>query len=363
MQVSTFILTFTVTLVFLLILRPVGAAVGLVDVPGGRKTHDVPVPVIGGVCMSIGLGVGAALLSHPPSWQPIMLSVYLLVVVGTIDDRFDLPPNVRFVSQACAALLLVYGAGIRVTSLGSPLFFAAPLGLFSVPFTLVFIVTLINAFNFADGIDGLAGGLALIALISMGTLSAGTDAFSLIVLLTAAVAAFLVSNFPLRCVQPIRTFMGDAGSTSLGLVIAAIGISLSQSDVSGRSPVIGLWFVAVPVFELFCSIVRRVRDGKSPLEPDHGHLHHVLIAGGLSRSATLFVILALASLCAALGVAAGKLGLSDGVMLLAWLAAGLAYYQLLRRAPVVLSSLLPVGAALRRPRAGAPRSNVQSAQT
>src|SRR5262249_5431860 len=153
-----------------LILRPLATAVGLVDVPGGRKTHDVPVPVIGGVCMSIGLGFGAALLEHPLFWNPMLLGIYVLVVVGTIDDRFDLPPNVRFVAQACAALLVVYGAGIRVTSLGAPLFFDAPLGLMSVPFTLVFIMTLINAFNFADGIDGLAGGLALISLISMAIL-------------------------------------------------------------------------------------------------------------------------------------------------------------------------------------------------
>jgi UDP-GlcNAc:undecaprenyl-phosphate/decaprenyl-phosphate GlcNAc-1-phosphate transferase len=363
MQVAIFVLTFMITLVFLLTLRPVAAAMGLVDFPGGRKTHDVPIPVIGGVCMSIGVGFGAMVFGHPPSWEPILLGVYVLVVVGTIDDRFDLPPNVRFVAQACAALLLVYGAGIRVTSLGSPLFFPAPLGVFSVPFTLVFIVTLINAFNFSDGIDGLAGGLALISLISMGTLAGGTDALSLIVLLTAAIAAFLVCNFPFRYVQPIRTFMGDAGSTSLGLMIAAVGISLSQGDVTERSPVIGLWLVAVPVFELFCSIVRRVRDGKSPLKPDHEHLHHALIAGGLSRSTTLVVMLALAAFCATLGVVASTLGVADGVMLIAWLAAGTAYYQMLRRAPVVLRSLLPPRTDLRRSRDGAAQPNVQSAET
>jgi UDP-GlcNAc:undecaprenyl-phosphate GlcNAc-1-phosphate transferase len=157
--------------------------------------------------------------------------------------------------------------------------------------------------------------------------------------------------------------MGDAGSTSLGLVIAAIGISLSQGDASERSPVIGLWLVAVPVFELFCSIVRRVREGKSPLESDHGHLHHVLIAGGLSRGGTLFVMLALAGVCATLGVAASKLHVSDGVMLIAWLAAGIAYYYMLRRAPVVLRSLLPLRAALQRPGEEAAQPSVQSART
>jgi UDP-GlcNAc:undecaprenyl-phosphate GlcNAc-1-phosphate transferase len=328
-----------VTLVFLLVLRPVAAAVGLVDVPGGRKTHDVPVPLIGGICMSIGLGFGASLLEHPAFWNPMLLGIYLLVIVGTIDDRFDLPPNVRLVAQTCAALLVVYASGIRVTSLGAPLFFAAPLGLFAVPFTLLFIMTMINAFNFADGIDGLAGGLALISLISMAILGVGTEVFQLILLLIGAVSAFLVSNIPWRVAQPIRTFMGDAGSTFLGLSIATVGVSLSQGAVSERSPVIGLWLVAVPVFDLFCSIIRRVSEGKSPLAPDHGHLHHVLIRAGLSRSTTLVVILTLATACAAVGVAATLLRLPDGLMLIAWFAAATGYYQLLRRPETVLEAL------------------------
>jgi UDP-GlcNAc:undecaprenyl-phosphate GlcNAc-1-phosphate transferase len=355
MHTEVVFLTFMVTLVFLLILRPVAVAAGLVDVPGGRKTHDVPVPLIGGVCMSIGVGFGSALLAHPSFWGPVLLGMYVLVVVGVIDDRFDLPPNVRFVAQACAALLVVYGAGIKVTSLGAPLFFAAPLGIFAVPFTLVFIVTLINAFNFSDGIDGLAGGLALISLISMAILGTASDVFPLILLLAAAVAAFLVSNFPLRWVKPIRTFMGDAGSTFLGLSIATIGVSLSQGAGPERSPVIGLWLVAVPVFELFCSIIRRAREGKSPLAPDHGHLHHVLIAGGLSRRATLTVILTLAAGCAAIGTAGSVLRLPDGVMLMAWFAAGTVYYRLLRRPGVLLDAALLL-------RASFARSKVQSAQ-
>ncbi|HET8696648.1 MAG TPA: MraY family glycosyltransferase, partial [Gammaproteobacteria bacterium] len=172
----------------------------------------------------------------------------------------------------------------------------------------------------------------------------------------AAVAAFLVSNIPLRWVKPIRTFMGDAGSTFLGLSIATIGVSLSQGAGPERSPVIGLWLVAVPVFELFCSIIRRVREGKSPLAPDHGHLHHVLIAGGLSRSATLAAILTLAATCAAIGTAGSMLRIPDGAMLIAWFAAGTAYYQALRRPAVLLDSLMLL-------RASFARSKVQSAQS
>src|SRR3954469_24996264 len=103
MAVAAF-LAFVVTVLFMFALRPVAIAIGLVDVPGGRKRHDFPVPVIGGIAMSIGLGVGTRLVGGPDSWTPTVLGIYLLVVVGTIDDRFDLPPNVRLIAQSCAAL-------------------------------------------------------------------------------------------------------------------------------------------------------------------------------------------------------------------------------------------------------------------
>jgi UDP-GlcNAc:undecaprenyl-phosphate GlcNAc-1-phosphate transferase len=84
-------LSFVLTVVFMLALRPVAIALGLVDIPGGRKRHDIPVPIIGGIAMSIGLGVGTGLIDHPEFWEPTLIGVYVLAVVGAIDDRFDLP--------------------------------------------------------------------------------------------------------------------------------------------------------------------------------------------------------------------------------------------------------------------------------
>src|SRR5690606_6775736 len=91
-------LAFIVTVVFLFALRPVAVAVGLVDLPGGRKRHGAPVPVIGGIAMGIGLGFGSSLLDLPDFWEPTILGVYLLLAVGVIDDRFDLPANVRLIA-------------------------------------------------------------------------------------------------------------------------------------------------------------------------------------------------------------------------------------------------------------------------
>lgn len=337
MTIVAAFLSFVVTVVFMLAFRPVAIALGLVDVPGGRKRHDVPVPIIGGISMSIGLGFGTSLVEHPEFWNPMLFGIYLLVVVGTIDDRFDLPPNVRLVAQSCAALLVVLASNIVVSTLGEPLFFRVDLGAFSLVFTVLFVVTLVNAFNIVDGLDGLAGGLALLGLVAMAVVGAGTDVFPLVVITAAAVAGYLLFNLPLGFNAPVRAFMGDAGSTALGLVVAAVGAHLTQEPVARVSPVIGLWFVAVPVFDLFSTIFRRLAESKSPFAPDHEHLHHVLVEKGLSRRATLAYMLGLASVFAVAGVVADALSAPDGLMLILWLGGGVLYYQMMRRPEAVVA--------------------------
>lgn len=343
MAVGAFV-SFIVTVLFMFALRPVAVAFDLVDVPGGRKRHGVTVPVIGGIAMGVGLAVGSSLVAHPESWNPVLLGVYLLVVVGAIDDRFDLPANVRLIAQSCAALLVAVASGIVATRLGEFVGFHVELGMLSLPFTILFVLTLVNAFNLIDGLDGLAGGLVLLALLVMAFLSIGSPLSPLVMVAASVVAGYLLFNLPLGVNKAVRAFMGDAGSTSLGLVIATVGVSLTQGSTATMSPVVALWLVAVPVFDLFSMVVRRLLKKRSPFRPDRGHLHHALADNGLSRRATLIFILGLAALFAAFGVLGHILPISDGVMLLMWLSAGVAYYQLLRFPRAVAAVVLWIGA-------------------
>lgn len=336
MTVAAAVLAFFITVLFMFALRPVAHELGLVDVPGGRKRHGSPVPVIGGISMAVGLAFGANLVPHPEFWNPTILAVYLLVIVGMIDDRFDLPASVRLIAQTCAAMLAVFGGELVVMDLGSPFFFAAPLGPGETIFSILFIVAIINAFNVIDGIDGLAGGLAWLSLAALAMIGYGAEAFALTILLLAVVTAYLLFNFPLAFNRDVRTFMGDAGSTVLGLAVACVGIKVTQGAGAQLAPSVGLWFVAVPVFDLFSSITRRVLAGRSPFAPDHEHLHHVLVVAGLSPRATLYFMLMFAVACAGVGLAGHALGVVDGVMCVAWLAAGVVYYQAMRRPDVVV---------------------------
>lgn len=332
-------LALIVTVLFMFTLRPVAVEVGLVDVPGGRKRHDSRVPLIGGIAMAVGLGFGSSIIGPPPYWNSVLLAMYLLVAVGTVDDRYELPPSVRLIAQSCAAMLVVFGAEISVTHLGEPLFFDLPLGPASIAFSILFIVTVISAFNVIDGLDGLAGGLAFIAIAACAAISFGTDLWILAVLMLAVITGFLIFNLPLPFNRPVRVFMGDAGSTSLGLIVAALGIALCQSPEARLAPVTGLWLITIPVYDLFSAIVRRLLAGRSVFEPDHHHLHHVLTEQGFSRRAALALMLGIAVVFAAIGLVGQFAGVPEGIMLLGWIGGGVLYYRSMHRWEALLGRL------------------------
>jgi len=327
----------TVTLLFIMVLRPVALAIGLVDIPGGRKMHDGPTPVIGGVAMYLGLLFGGMLMGIAPAFSSLLMGGSLLIVVGAIDDRFELPPTVRLIAQTCAALVMIFAAGLKLDNIGSPLFFDFGLGAFAVPFTILVTLAVINAFNIIDGIDGLAGGVAFIALGFMAIVSIGSDVLGLVLLLMAVVVGFLICNVSVRPNRQAKCFMGDAGSTFLGFAVAWLGISLSQGESASMSAVTGLWLIAVPIYDVVTSMLRRIVRGQSPFMPDRDHFHHVLMRQGLSARVlmrqglsartTLVSILTLSCITASVGLIGEVFNVPDAIMFLLWLVFGVAYVE------------------------------------
>lgn len=313
------IASFFITCTMLLALRPVAEVIGLVDRPGGRKTHRGEVPVVGGIAMFSGLLVSAA---ATPVLGGIGISLLVIatfmVLIGALDDRFDLPPRVRMFAHASAAIALVYATGFSVGNLGDLLGWGeVSLGIFAVPFTVFAVVALINAFNMLDGLDGLAGGAGAVALggvMLIGTWSGSSGTVLVAGSMLGAVISFLMFNLPTRLNRPVRTFMGDAGSTLLGFVLAALALVLVQPSTIDVPPVVVLWLMPIPIFELFSSTLRRISRGMSPAQADAGHFHHMLIRAGMSVRAicALYLIVSLAS-CSA-GVWGYRTGVSDPML-------------------------------------------------
>jgi UDP-GlcNAc:undecaprenyl-phosphate GlcNAc-1-phosphate transferase len=227
-----------VSTVFLVSLRPVAIALGLVDRPGGRKNHEGNVPIIGGVAMFAGMFAGL-LLVNSPSYPlvPLFVAAALILVVGVLDDRLMLPASVRLSAQTAAVLIMVYGAQLPLTGIGDPFGNGEiVMGRLTMAFTLLVTLTMINAYNLVDGVDGLAGSLALVALLAIAAAAGiGHPGAAMALTASAAIIGFLIFNFPTLWNRKTRTFMGDAGSTLLGFTIVWIALpSVKAQSESSR---------------------------------------------------------------------------------------------------------------------------------
>ncbi len=306
------LIAFSVTLISIYLLRPVAVKVGLVDRPGGRKTHDGEIPLIGGPAMYLGLVAFAlGMTSQLPALLPLLMGCTLLLIIGIIDDRKAIAPWPRLIAQILAAALVVYPGGTQLHTLGN-LFGGGEvlLGDLAGPFTIFAIVGVINAMNMMDGLDGLGGGLALVSLTFLAALAwkAGlTNEAHLILGVIAVVVAFLLHNMRTPWRQRASIFMGDSGSMMLGLFLAWALIHLSQPPHQALTPASALWLFALPLLDTVCIMLRRIVKGRSPFSPDREHLHHILLVAGYSPTSTTFILLGLATSLAILATTATRL--------------------------------------------------------
>lgn len=344
--VASAVVAFFVTVLAIVALRPVALAVDLVDRPGGRKTHTGNVPIVGGLAMFLGIVVGIGLLPLPVlSTTPFLAACGLLVTVGLFDDRFELSPWLRLPVQMSAATVLVY-SGTVVTTLGAPFGQAAEIyleGAGSIAFTMLIVIASINAFNMLDGMDGLAGATAVVAIGAIAAMAGVYGAWSVAaaaLVFAGAIAAFLIFNLPTQLNRRIRCFMGDAGSTLLGFGVAWLCLRITQEPLRAVAPVTVLWVVALPLYELLWTTIRRILRGASPLRPDSDHFHHLLLRAGFGVRGAFTVYIGLAVLLALAGTAIELLDMPDWFSALMLLAGGVAVVQLMHHAEI-LWKILP----------------------
>lgn len=356
--------SFFVCLLAIVALRPVAVAVDLVDRPGGRKTHHGEIPIVGGVAMFLGLAVGLGLAPAAVGAQEAFISACaLLVTTGLIDDRFDLSPWVRLPAQAAATLMVIASVESQhVLTFGDPFGTGAIVleGLSAYIVTIVFVVGAINAFNMLDGMDGLAGAVSLVALSAFAYLSSTGASATLQISMTlgGAVAAFLVFNLPIRMNRELRCFMGDAGSTLIGFVLALISLRLTQASSPAALPVEILWFVALPIYELLWTIIRRGLRGQSPFSADREHFHHLLLDAGFSVRGAFVAYVVIAAGFAAFGLGLARAGVAESTIFALFVACGVFTVLGMYRARwLVLAVPTPLSWGLRRER----RQDVKSA--
>ncbi|MGA1372911.1 MAG: MraY family glycosyltransferase, partial [Pseudomonadales bacterium] len=247
----------------------------------------------------------------------------LLVAVGVLDDKVDLSPKLRLLNQTLVALIACLGAGLVTPTLGDIIFMGdVDLGLLSIPFSVLVVITAINAFNFIDGLDGLTSGTALAAFVSTGVagiMFAGDAVIVLSLVGVSVVIAFMAFNFPSQKMKGVRTFMGDAGATLLGLLVVWLGLSLCTGENASVSPIAALWIAAIPISDFFNCFVRRLSRGQHPMTADREHLHHQMLDAGLTQRQVMFVMTGLALALGLGALFAHRIGIPDGVLFAAML--------------------------------------------
>lgn len=337
MLLPSIAVAFCVTIIFMIALRPFAISIGLVDMPGGRKRHIGAVPMIGGVAMFAGLGAGLLLLGDFSLTPYLLVAGALLVAVGVLDDKYPLPAGIRLAAQLSAVLIMYYGAGLRMDSIGDPFGVGVvELGPTSLIITILIAISVINAFNLVDGVDGLAGTMGLLALGPIAVV-AGYESMSGMIAIVAmsTIIGFLLFNFPTIRNRRIRTFMGDAGSTLIGLLVVCVITSVSHGEAAIVSPVICLWFAAMPIYDLFTCFVRRSLKGHSPFRPGRDHFHHVLSRSGMGVRKSLGVLTGMQVVFVTFGLVGYAARMPDAVMFSVWAAVGLSQGWMFRKTAAI----------------------------
>jgi UDP-GlcNAc:undecaprenyl-phosphate GlcNAc-1-phosphate transferase len=267
---------------------------GIVARPSARKIHREPVPSWGGIALTIAFLLGTSagwlfLRTVPDYTLGVLLGLFAVVLVGTLDDRFSLSPKTKILGQIAAAIL--------PTTFGLRVSFINPFGegyIYLTPWqgwllTVFWIVLLINAVNLIDGLDGLAAGVSFFAALTLSFLAASQKLFPIAAAFAAIAGAcmgFLPYNF-----HPARVFMGDTGAMALGYLFATLSVLGAVKSAAALSVLVMTVIVlAYPLIDTSFAIVRRWLKRRPIFAADREHLHHRLLDKGFDQRQAVLML-------------------------------------------------------------------------
>jgi len=299
-------LSFLLGIVLTRLVRDLAVSRGLVDAGGGRRIHTRPIPRIGGLALAASFAVPLALLlalrvneiTLALVQQRRLLAALagggaIILAVGLWDDLRGTRPWVKLLGQVTAALA-VWAAGVRIEFISIPLLGPVHFGVLSVLVTVLWFLVVTNALNLIDGMDGLAGGVALLAggtLLVMSLAEKNGLAALLLAALLGATAAFLAFNL-----KPASIILGDTGSLFLGFVLALVAAHSSQKSYAVFSLMAAFVALGLPIFDLVMAVVRRTLTGRPIFSADQLHVHHLLLRRGMSQRRSVALLYGVSAL-------------------------------------------------------------------
>lgn len=316
--------TLLLSLASLVCMRRVAFRYGLVDKPSARKQHSGDIPFIGGIAIFVTIYfLGLAEPAFLPYQDAYFISSAILIGVGTLDDKYDIPAKYRLVMLLGLSFWLVNYQSVELKNLGDLLGLGSVIiEDHSLLLTTLAIIGCVTAFNMIDGADGLLGGVSSVSFAALGLLFylAGETLLALFCLLfVIAMVPYLVCNLELLRKQHHKVFMGDAGTFFVGFTIIWLLTYGSQNlNEHNNQPIINaataLWIIALPLMDMAMVMIRRIRKKQSPFSADRLHLHHIFQRMGMSKKAMLAVLVLFSAATTAIGVLGQLLDVAEHIM-------------------------------------------------
>ena len=276
----------------------------IMDYPGGRKLQANPVAYLGGLAIITPITLGSFLLIltsfsidlKQQLYFGLILPALVIAIVGLLDDIYQLPPWPRFISQSAVGVItsfILYLSGAGVEIFDNQFLNSSA--------TILWVVTIINALNFIDNMDGLATCISIVASLTLFTLSYLNNQYLVAALSLAIFASCL--GFLFWNKKPASIYLGDAGSLYLGFLLAAISIRIDlDNDSAPIRALVLILILAIPIVDTIQVVVSRIVKGKSPFLGGRDHISHLLLNRGLSQRAVLFILTSLATLFAIVAI-------------------------------------------------------------
>jgi len=296
------VIAFIVSYILTPYMARVGKKQNMVDMPGHRKIHEEAIPNLGGIVIFFGFLLGL-LLIVPIEGQAkaLLIGGVIILLLGVVDDIANLSPKHKFLIQMIPALIvIIYNSDLINSFIVNQLKSLDLLGYLLYPILIFWIVGITNSINLIDGLDGLACGVSLIALVAFLILGLrqNLETLSLIsIALAGSILAFLRFNF-----YPAKMFLGDSGSTFAGFMLASVGALWVLNSGNAFFILIPIIVLALPIFDTLFAIWRRYRRHHPIFQADKGHLHHRLLARGIAHKNVVFILWGISAICSVIAL-------------------------------------------------------------
>ena len=265
------------------------------DNGGDRASHEGSTPFFGGIAIFTGVICSLLFWADIEDIQYILVSILIVFIVGLIDDLRQITAFKKLIGQIIATLILIFFGDLQIDSMHGVL------GVYDLPiwistlFTIFVVIVITNGFNLIDGVDGLAGGVGVIATSCFGFVSVmiGQNDMALIAFtLSGALIGFLKYNY-----YPARIFMGDTGSLVVGMILSVLaintikfGLITEDFKLPHKGPLLAIVILAIPLFDSLRVFIVRTSKGVGPFSPGRDHIHHALLDLGFGHKRTALIL-------------------------------------------------------------------------